>query len=60
MRILYFAVNRKHKDFFKKIASAGCNGDIIETKYLFIPSLKALFSFPYFALKSLVRSETAA
>jgi capsular polysaccharide export protein len=46
MRILYFAVNRKHKDFFKKIASTGCNGDIVETKYLFIPSLKALFSFP--------------
>jgi len=42
MNILYFAVNSKHKKFFQKVKNLGCNGDIVESKSLWLPSLKAI------------------
>ncbi len=43
MKILYFAVNSKHKNFFEKIKKySRCSGDIVYTQNLILPSLKSL------------------
>ena len=46
MRILYFAVNQKHSTFFEKVRALGCQGEVVISKRLWLPSLKALFTFP--------------
>ncbi len=46
MKILYFSINNKHKEFFEKLSSRCCRGDIIDSKKISKISLKALGERP--------------